>query len=111
MKSRTFVLTAAVSASLFAVPPALHAQQPAAPPAKPKAAEPAKPAAATPAAKPAAAPATPAAPAAAPAAAADPNALKSRQSTLYGLLVMDLGEGKLAGQAQQMNCTASQRGA
>ena len=36
---------------------------------------------------------------------------KSRQSTVYGLLVMDLGEGKFAGQAQQMNCTASEKGA
>lgn len=82
MKSRTLVLTAAVS--LFA-PAALHAQL-ADPTKQPKTTEPAKP-------------------------AADAGGLKLRQSTVYGLLVMDLGEGKMAGQAQQMNCTASQRGA
>jgi hypothetical protein len=88
MKSRKLVLTAAVS--LF-VPAALHAQL-TDPTKQPETAGPAK-------------------PAAAPAAAAEASgALKSRQSTLYGLLVMDIGEGKMAGQAQQMNCTASQRG-
>jgi Lon protease (S16) C-terminal proteolytic domain len=51
------------------------------------------------------------APAAAPAPAAPGGpALKGRQSTLYGLLVMEIGEGKLAGQASQMNCTAVQKG-
>ncbi len=43
-------------------------------------------------------------------AAADASGLKARQSTIYGLLVMDLGEGNLAGQASQMNCTATQGG-
>ena len=44
--------------------------------------------------------------------AAEPAApgLKSRQSTVYGLLVMQIGEGKLAGQASQMNCTATKGG-
>jgi len=56
-------------------------------------------------------PAKPAAEAAKPAPAAAGGAgLKSRQSTVYGLLVMDIGEGKLAGQASLMNCTATQRG-
>jgi hypothetical protein len=36
--------------------------------------------------------------------------MKSRQSTVFGLLVMQLGEGKLAGQASQMNATAVQGG-
>lgn len=36
--------------------------------------------------------------------------LKSRQSTVFGLLVMEIGEGKLAGQASQMNCTAVKQG-
>jgi hypothetical protein len=93
--SRTLLFTAAAS---LLVPAALHSQQ--TDPAKPKA-EPAKPAAA----------ATPApAPAAAPAVAPVGISLKSRQSTLYGLLVMEIGQGKLAGQAQQMNCTATQQG-
>src|SRR5262245_22131558 len=48
----------------------------------------------------------PAAPVAAPAGPV----VKARQSTVYGLLVMELGEGKLAGQASQMNCTAVQGG-
>jgi len=102
-QSRPLVLTAI---SLFAIPAVLHAQAPA--PVKPKAVEPAKPA--TPAAKPA--PATPpaAAPAKAPATAEDGVTLKSRQSTVYGLLIMEIGQGKLAGQAQQMNCTATQKG-
>jgi hypothetical protein len=64
---------------------------------------------ADPAKKPAApAPAT--TPAATPAAAASEPAVKSRQSTVFGLLVMELGEGKLAGQASQMNATAVQGG-
>lgn len=47
----------------------------------------------------------------APAAAAeDGPTLKSRQSTVFGLLVMQIGEGKLAGQASQMNCTAVKGG-
>jgi len=49
------------------------------------------------------------APAPAPAAPSGP-AVKSRQSTVFGLLVMEIGEGKLAGQASQMNCTAVQGG-
>ena len=49
--------------------------------------------------------APPAAPAAAP---SDALALKSRQSKLHGLLVMEIGEGKLAGQASLMNATAVQ---
>lgn len=49
------------------------------------------------------------APAPAPAAAGGP-AVKANQSTLYGLLVMEIGEGKLAGQASQMNCTAVKKG-
>ncbi|HEX2746957.1 MAG TPA: S16 family serine protease, partial [Verrucomicrobiales bacterium] len=49
------------------------------------------------------------APATAPAAAKGPE-IKSRQSMVFGLLVMELGEGKLAGQASQMNCTAVQKG-
>jgi len=49
-------------------------------------------------------------PLAKPAAAAAGDGLKARQSTVYGLLVMDIGEGKLAGQASQMNCTATQDG-
>jgi hypothetical protein len=54
-------------------------------------------------------PAPAAAAPAAPASGASP-AVKSRQSTVYGLLVMEIGEGKLAGQASQMNCTAVQGG-
>ncbi|HWB03707.1 MAG TPA: S16 family serine protease [Verrucomicrobiales bacterium] len=54
-------------------------------------------------------PKTPPAPATAPAVTAGPQ-LKSRQSTVFGLLVMQLGEGKLAGQASQMNATAVQGG-
>jgi hypothetical protein len=63
---------------------------------------------AKPAAKPE--PALPPQPAQAAPAVAEGAGLKSRQSTVYGLLVMDLGEGKLAGQASLMNCTATQGG-
>ena len=63
---------------------------------------------AKPAAKPE--PALPPQPAKAAPAVAEGAGLKSRQSTVYGLLVMDIGEGKLAGQASLMNCTATQGG-
>ena len=45
---------------------------------------------------------------AAPAAAGP--AVKATQSTLYGLLVMEIGDGQLAGQVSQMNCTAVKKG-
>ncbi len=49
-------------------------------------------------------------PAAAAAATESAPVIKSRQSMIFGLLVMDIGEGKLAGAASQMNATAVQGG-